>query len=76
MQDFLQGFYNMYNGIHDAFAGLTFWWTVSNLCWALSAILGAWMIYDWGKTDGMYTEEQLTSSREGEIEAVQETHKV
>ena len=34
-----------------------------------------WCI-DWIKTDRAYTEEQLTSSREGEIEALSEKHKV
>jgi hypothetical protein len=34
------------------------------------------MIYDWIKTDGKYTEAQLTSSREGEIEAISEKHKI
>ncbi len=52
------------------------WVTLSYLCWAGSAVLAAWMIFDWFKTDSAYSEETLTSSREGEIEAVQEKHKV
>jgi len=52
------------------------WITVSYICWAVSILLAAWMIYDWIKTDTGYSEEVLTSSREGEIEAVQEKHKV
>ena len=43
---------------------------------ALSAALAAWMLYDWYKTDTSYSEATLTSSREGEIEAVQEKHRV
>ncbi len=52
------------------------WIALSYLCWAGSAALAAWMIFDWFKTDSAYSEEMLTSSREGEIEAVQEKHKV
>ena len=36
----------------------------------MSAALALWMLYDWFKTDTTYSEETLTSSREGEIEAV------
>jgi hypothetical protein len=52
------------------------WVTLSYLCWAGSAVLVAWMMFDWFKTDSAYSEETLTSSREGEIEAVQEKHRV
>lgn len=52
------------------------WIAISYLAWAISAALVLWMAYDWFKTDTAYSEEQLTSSREGEIEAVQEKHKV
>jgi hypothetical protein len=52
------------------------WMTIANIGWALSALLAAWMIYDWFRTDSAYSEESLTSSREGEIEAVTEKHKV
>ena len=52
------------------------WMTVSNIGWAISAALALWMLYDWFKTDTSYSEETLTSSREGEIEAVTEKHKV
>jgi hypothetical protein len=50
------------------------WANISYLCWAVSAVLAAWMLYDWFKTDTSYSEETLTSSREGEIEAVSEKH--
>jgi hypothetical protein len=52
------------------------WTTIANIGWALSALLGVWMLYDWYKTDTTYSEATLTSSREGEIEALTETHKV
>ena len=52
------------------------WITVSNIGWALSAALGLWMVYDWYRVDSTYSEETLTSSREGEIEAMSEKHKV
>jgi hypothetical protein len=40
--------------------------------WALSALLGLLMILEWIKTDTSYSEEFLTSSREGELEAMTE----
>ena len=52
------------------------WIAISYLCWAISAVLAAWMLYDWFKTDTSYSEEMLTSSREGEIEAATEKHKI
>ena len=52
------------------------WMYFSYLCWAISAVLAAWMLFDWYKTDTSYSEEVLTSSREGEIEATTEKHNV
>lgn len=52
------------------------WFTLEYIAWAIAAALALWMLYDWFKTDTTYSEEQLTSSREGEIEAVSEKHKV
>jgi hypothetical protein len=52
------------------------WMLIANIGWALSAALAVWMVYDWYNTDTAYSEATLTSSREGEIEAVQEKHKV
>ena len=52
------------------------WNAVANIGWAVAAVLVIWMVYDWFRTDTSYSEEVLTSSREGEIEAVQEKHKV
>lgn len=36
--------------------------------WGLSAILGLWMLIDLIRTDRTYSEELLTSSKEGEVE--------
>jgi len=52
------------------------WMTLANIGWGVAAVLALWMLYDWYKTDTTYSEATLTSSREGEIEAVTEKHKV
>ena len=52
------------------------WFTISYICWAVSAVLAAWMLFDWFKTDTTNPEDMLTSSREGEIEAASEKHKL
>ena len=52
------------------------WITIANAGWIFSAALVVWMLYDWFRVDTTYSEATLTSSREGEIEAVQESHKV
>lgn len=52
------------------------WIMIANAGWALAAVLTLWMLYDWFRIDTTYSEEVLTSSREGEIEAVQEKHRV
>lgn len=52
------------------------WLTVINIGWVLSAALVLWMLYDWFRTDTSYSEAVLTSSREGEIEATSEKHKL
>ncbi|MCA3437071.1 MAG: hypothetical protein ACK446_14285 [Rhodobacterales bacterium] len=44
--------------------------------WALSAAFGLHMVLDWLRTDSTYPEDVLTSSREGELEAMAEEHKV
>lgn len=40
--------------------------------WAASAIFGLFILIDWIRTDRAYSEEFLTSSREGELEALTE----
>ena len=52
------------------------WQIISLGSWVISAVLVIWMVYDWIKTDRTHTEAELTSSREGEIEAIAEKHKV
>jgi hypothetical protein len=36
--------------------------------WGISAVLGLWMLFDMITTDRAYSEELLTSSKEGEID--------
>jgi hypothetical protein len=38
------------------------------LAWAISILIGAWLLYDLIKTNTSYSEDVLMSSREGEIE--------
>jgi len=52
------------------------WNVMEYLAWALSALFGLYMLVDWFRTDTTYSEEVLTSSREGELEAMTEEHKV
>ena len=52
-------------------------WNLINYgSWIVSALLVLWMLWDWFKIDTTHSEAQLTSSREGEIEAVSEKHKI
>lgn len=52
------------------------WTMASYACWAASAVLALWMIADWYRVDTTFSEDVLTSSREGEIEAETEQHKL
>ena len=52
------------------------WTILEYLAWALSAGFGLHILYDWLRTDGTYSEEFLTSSREGELEALTEKHQL
>ena len=38
------------------------------LAWAISIVLGVWMLFDLFKVNAAYAEDVLLSSREGEIE--------
>ena len=51
------------------------WNLIEYAAWALSALFGLLIIIDWIKTDSSYSEEVLTSSREGELEAMSEERK-
>jgi hypothetical protein len=51
------------------------WQLIEYGAWALSALFGILIVVDWLKTDSTYSEEVLTSSREGELEAMSEERK-
>ena len=48
------------------------WNYIEYAAWGLSAIFGLWIVIDWIRVDSTYSEEVLTSSREGELEALTE----
>lgn len=50
------------------------WPMIETGAWVLSALFALHMIWDWYRTDTTYSEDVLTSSREGEIEAMVEQH--
>jgi hypothetical protein len=52
------------------------WIFAEYAAWALSAIFGLHIVIDWIRTDSTYSEAELTSSQEGEIEAMQEQHRL
>ena len=52
-------------------------WTIAEFAaWGLSIAFGLYILIDWIKTDSTYSEEELMSSREGELEAMTEEHKI
>jgi len=52
------------------------WNYIEYAAWGLSALLGLYMVVDWFRIDTTYSEDVLTSSREGELEAMtEESHK-
>jgi hypothetical protein len=51
------------------------WNIMEYAAWGLSAVFGLYMLVDWFRTDTTYSEEVLTSSREGELEAMTEESK-
>lgn len=55
---------------------MTFWSFTEYAAWTLSAVFGLYIVIDWLRTDNTYPEEVLTSSREGELEAMTEEHRV
>jgi hypothetical protein len=52
------------------------WNVIVLTSWVVSTALIIWMVYDWVKTDRAHSEAELTSSREGEIEAISEKHRI
>lgn len=55
---------------------MSFWIYMEYAAWILSAIFGLYILIDWFRIDSTYSEETLTSSREGEIEAMAEKHQI
>jgi hypothetical protein len=51
------------------------WNYLEYAAWGLSAMFGLIIVVDWIRTDSQYSEEMLTSSKEGELEALTEQHK-
>ena len=49
------------------------WQIIEWGAWALSVLFAALIVADWIRTDSTYSEEVLTSSREGELEALTES---
>ena len=54
---------------------MSFWILMEYVAWALSAVFGLYIVIDWLRTDATYPEDVLTSSREGELEAMTEDHR-
>jgi len=52
------------------------WPMIETVAWVLSGLFALHMVWDWYRTDTTYSEDVLTSSREGEIEAMTEQHKL
>lgn len=52
------------------------WNYMEYAAWALSVIFGLYIVADWLKIDSTYSEDVLTSSREGELEAMTEKHQI
>ena len=55
---------------------MSYWIGLEYAAWALSVAFGLYIVIDWLRTDAAYPEELLTSSREGEIEAMTEEHRI
>lgn len=55
---------------------MDFWNYAEYAAWGLSGLFALLMLVDWFRIDTTYSEEFLTSSREGELEAMTEQHKI
>ena len=51
---------------------MAIWTLLEYAAWALSALFAVLIVWDWLRIDSTYSEEGLTSSREGELEAMTE----
>ena len=52
------------------------WTLLEYAAWALSALFAVLIVMDWIRTDSTYSEDVLTSSREGELEAMTEERRL
>lgn len=52
------------------------WNILEYAAWALSALFALLMLVDLARVDSTYSDDVLTSSREGEIEVTQERHQI
>lgn len=52
------------------------WNILEYAAWGLSVFFGGMMLLDVARIDSTYDDDLLTSSREGEIEATQESHQI
>lgn len=52
------------------------WNILEYAAWALSILFGGWMLVDMIRVNIAYSDDLLTSSREGEIEVTQERHNI
>ena len=52
------------------------WTMLEYAAWALSALFAVLIVTDWIRTDSTYSEDVLMSSREGELEAMTEEHRL
>lgn len=52
------------------------WNYLEYAAWALSVLFAVLIVANWIKIDTTYSEDLLTSSREGELEAMTEKHKL
>lgn len=50
---------------------MTVWVLLQDVAWILSAVIILWMLFDMVRTNRIYGEDFLTSSREGELETAE-----
>jgi hypothetical protein len=55
---------------------MSFWTFMEYAAWGASCVFGLYIVVNWLRTDNTYPEDVLTSSREGELEAMTEEHRV
>jgi hypothetical protein len=52
------------------------WTALSYASWGISIVLALWMLYDWSQIVTTFADEDLTTAREGELEAVSDNHRI